>query len=107
MRIIIIRKSVNQITNTNALNQTSLTVYDGANRPFLNVQNWDGTPITAVNWQQACQFPPPSTDTNLCSVTFYDALGRRSASQDPMGNMITFGYDGLGRVITATRTLNQ
>lgn len=31
--------AVDQITTTNALNQTNLTVYDGAKRPFLTVQN--------------------------------------------------------------------
>ena len=32
----------NRITTTNALNQTSLTVYDEINRPVISVANWDG-----------------------------------------------------------------
>ena len=88
-----------QITTTNALNQTSLTVYDGANRPYLTVQNWDGTPI---NSEADCQFPPAQADTNLCSVTYFDALGRRSSSKNPLGQVSDVDYDGLGRVITNT-----
>lgn len=92
----------NQITTTNALNQTSLTVYDGANRPYLTVQNWDGTPI---NSEADCQFPPAQSDTNLCSVTYFDVLGRRSSSKNPMGQISEVAYDGLGRVITSTQYL--
>jgi RHS repeat-associated protein len=94
----------NQVTTTNALNQTSLTVYDAANRPFITVQNWDGTLIEAEN---DCSFPPAQPDTNLCSVTYFDSLGRRSASRDPMGHLTEFAYDGLGRVITTTRYLDS
>ena len=95
--------SGNQITTTNALNQTSLTVYDMANRPYLSVQNWDGTPITG---EADCSFPPTDSDTNVCSVTYYDALGRRSGSKDSMGNLTDYDYDGLGRLITTTRYLD-
>ena len=84
----------NQITTTNALNQTSLTVYDAANRPYLTVQNWDGSPI---NSEADCQFPPAQADTNLCSVIYFDALGRRSSSKNPMGQVSDVAYDGLGR----------
>ena len=93
----------NQTTRTNALNQTSLTVYDEANRPFITVANWDGTPI---NDEADCSFPPAQPDTNLCSVTTFDTLGRRASSKDPMGNMIDFTYDGLGRLTTTTRYLD-
>ncbi|MCP5094729.1 MAG: hypothetical protein GY943_04170 [Chloroflexi bacterium] len=93
-----------QITTTNALNQTSLTVYDDANRPYLTVANWDGTLIDEV---ADCSFPPSKADSNLCSVTYYDDLGRRSNSKDPMGNVIAFAYDDLGRVVTTTRYLDS
>ncbi|MCP4418597.1 MAG: RHS repeat protein, partial [Chloroflexi bacterium] len=92
----------NQITTTNALNQTSLTVYDAANRPFLTVRNWDGTSISSEN---DCSFPPAQSDTNVCSVTYYDTLGRRSSSKDSMGSLTDYEYDGLGRLITTTRYL--
>src|SRR5690606_758468 len=85
----------NQITVTNALEQTSLTVYDDLNRPFLQVANWDGTPIDD---ESDCSFPPAQPDVNLCQVTSYDALGRRSSTQDPLGRLVTLAYDGLGRV---------
>ncbi|MEJ5312662.1 MAG: hypothetical protein WHX52_23095, partial [Anaerolineae bacterium] len=65
-----------QITTTNALGQTSLTVYDTYGRAFLSVANWDGTPITEVD---DCAFPPVQPDTNLCTVTEYD-YDRRSAT---------------------------
>jgi YD repeat-containing protein len=93
----------NQITTTNALNQTSLTVYDDANRPIIRVANWDGTTITQT---AHCSFPPSQPDTNLCTVTGYDVRGRRSSTQDPMGNVTDFGYDVLGRLITTTRYLD-
>jgi hypothetical protein len=70
----------NQITTTNALNQTNLTVYDAVNRPFITVQNWDGSLIESEN---DCSFPPAQADANLCSVTYFDSLGRRSATQAP------------------------
>ncbi|MCP4420835.1 MAG: RHS repeat protein, partial [Chloroflexi bacterium] len=94
----------NQITTTNALNQTSLTVYDAANRPFLTVRNWDGTSISSEN---DCSFPPAQSDTNVCSVTYYDTLGRRSSGKDGMGSLTDYEYDGLGRLITTTRYLDQ
>ncbi|MCK5920960.1 MAG: RHS repeat protein, partial [Methylococcales bacterium] len=90
----------NLITRTNALSQTNLTVYDAANRPYISVANWDGTPIHDPT---DCQFPPQSPDTNLCSVTFFDPLGRRSATQNPLGTRTEFSYDGLGRVVSTTR----
>jgi YD repeat-containing protein len=100
----------NQITTTNTLSQTSLTVYDAANRPVISVANWDGTPIAS---EADCAFPPLQADTNLCTVTYYDpstgsgqARGQRSASKDPMGNETEYGYDALGRVITTTRWLD-
>lgn len=98
-------KAGNQITTTNALNQTTLTVYDAAGRPFLTVSNWDG--ITTIEGAADCQFPPAQPDVNVCAVTFYDSLGRRSASQDGMGNLAEFAYDGLGRLITTTQYLDQ
>ncbi len=91
-----------QITTTNALGQTSLTVYDAYGRAFLSVANWDGAPITGAD---DCAFPPASPDTNLCTVTEYDR-DRRSATRDALGNRTEFGYDALGRVITTTRYLD-
>jgi YD repeat-containing protein len=93
----------NQITTTNALDQTSLTVYDAANRPTIRVANWDGTPITQT---AHCSFPPAQPDTNLCTVTGYDARGQRSSTQDPLGHVTEFGYDAQGRLITTTRYLD-
>ncbi|MGD9101214.1 MAG: hypothetical protein PVF45_12110, partial [Anaerolineae bacterium] len=93
----------NRITTTNALNQTSLSVYDEINRPIINVANWDGTSIAN---EADCSFPPPQPDTNLCTVTYYDERGRRSATKDPMGNLTEYGYDSQGRLITTTRTLS-
>jgi RHS repeat-associated protein len=95
----------NQVTTTNALNQTNLTVYDAANRPFITVQNWDG--VTLIEDEADCSFPPAQPDTNLCRVTYFDNLGRRSAVKDPMGHLTEFAYDGLGRVVTTTRYLDS
>ncbi len=92
-----------QITTTNALNQSSLTVYDAANRPVISVANWDGTPIDE---EADCAFPPAQPDTNLCTVIYYDARGQRSAIKDPLGNEIEYGYDAQGRLITTTRYLD-
>jgi len=92
-----------QETSTNALGQTSLTVYDEIGRPFISVANWDGT--TTITSEANCSFPPAASDTNLCSVTYFDDLGRRSGSKDPMGNETDFAYDDLGRITTTTRYL--
>jgi RHS repeat-associated protein len=103
----------NRITTTNALNQTSLTVYDESNRPIVNVANvrlsahveaWDGTLIID---EADCSFPPAQADSNLCTVTYYDAHGRRSATRDPLGNLTEFDYDSRGRLITTTRYLDD
>jgi len=92
-----------QITATNALNQSSLTVYDEINRPVISVANWDGTPIDE---EADCAFPPTRADTNLCTVIYYDARGQRSAIKDPLGNETKYGYDAQGRLITTTRYLD-
>ncbi len=90
-----------QVTTTNALGQTSLTVYDAYGRAFLSVANWDGAPIADAG---DCAFPPVQPDTNLCTVTEYD-YDRRSATVDALGRRTEFGYDALGRVVTTTRYL--
>lgn len=84
-------------------------MYDSANRPFLTVRNWDGTPISSEN---DCSFPPAVSDTNVCSVTYFDELGRRNSSKDALGNRLTqtdaegndisFLYDELNRMKTST-----
>ncbi|HUM67575.1 MAG TPA: PKD domain-containing protein [Chloroflexota bacterium] len=94
----------NLITTTNALNQTNLTVYDAANRPVIQVTNWDGT--TVIEEETDCHFPPPQPDRNICSVTTYDSLGRQLSSKDALGNVTSYGYDSLGRLVTTTRTLD-
>jgi YD repeat-containing protein len=43
----------------------------------------------------------------LCTFTAYDALGRRASVTDVLGHVTAFAYDGLGRVVTTTRTLDQ
>lgn len=93
----------NLITTTNALNQTSLTVYDTANRFTIQVTNWDGTTIED---ETDCQFPPRQSDTNICSVTTYDGSGRQISGKDALGNITTYEYDSLGRLITTTCTLD-
>ncbi|MCL4872180.1 MAG: hypothetical protein KJ063_24745 [Anaerolineae bacterium] len=91
------------VTTTNALSQTTLTVYDAVGRPFLTVFNWDGSPI---NEAADCQFPPAYPHINVCTLITYDSLGRRSTSQDALGQITEFAYDGLGRLITTTRYLD-
>ena len=81
-----------QISTTNALSQTSLTVYDAAGRPFISVANWDGS---AIDEPGDCDFGPGS-EQNLCTITAYDSLGRRVSVTDPMSNTTRFQYDGLG-----------
>ncbi len=90
------------ITTTNALGQTSLTVYDAQNRPYLTVANWDGTSIQDVS---DCHFPPLQPDVNLCSVSFYNDQGQRTTTQNAMGRITEYGYDDVGRVITTTQYL--
>ena len=98
----------NQTTTTNALNQMSLTVYDAANRPAVRVANWDGvTTIDAAGNGCADTVADPLADVNLCTITVYDALGRRSSAQDPLGNVTEFAYDGLGRLTATTQYNNQ
>lgn len=92
----------NQTVVTNALGQRALTVYDDANRPFINVANWDGTPIFA---ETDCSFPPAQPDVNVCMVTYYDDQNRPESTKDPMGNLADVGYDSQGRVVTTTRYL--
>lgn len=89
---------------TDALGRQTLTVYDAANRPFITVANWDGTPITSV---EDCAFPPLQPDANICTVTLYDNFGRPAATQDALGNIVEMGYDSLGRVITMTLYLDD
>ena len=92
------------ITSTNALGRTSLTVYDAQSRPYIQVQNWDGTPINTI---ADCSFPPVQPDVNLCTVTFFDAQGRGYATQDPMGDRRETGYDDFSRVVTSTQWLDD
>ena len=92
-----------QITTTNTLGQTSLTVYDTYGRAFISVANWDGTSIVTTT---QCSFPPAQPDTNLCTVTEYD-YDRRSATLDALGQRTEYGYDALGRVVTTTRYLDE
>ncbi len=91
------------ITSTNALGQTSLTVYDSQNRPYLSVANWNGAPIVS---DADCSFPPVQSDVNLCTVTLYDPWGRSYGTKNPMGQISTVGYDDVGRVVTATHYLD-
>ncbi len=94
----------NQITTTNALGQTSLTIFDEANRVVGSVQNWSGTdPQTLLT---TCHTLAADRDEDICSFTEYNSFGRRSASIDTMGERTEYGYDAMGRVITTTRTLN-
>ncbi len=90
------------ITQTNALGQTNLAVYDEFNRPMLQVANWDGTLITE---ESDCQIPAEG-DSNLCSITHYDSLGRPDMTINPMGQTVEFSYDSLSRVMTTTRYLD-
>ena len=92
------------VQTTNPLSQTELTVYDGVGRPFLTVQNWDGT--TSIADENDCIFPAADAEHNICRFTTYDALGRRSTVTDPLGNVTTTLYDGAGRTVTTTRTLD-
>ncbi|MCA9923643.1 MAG: VCBS repeat-containing protein [Anaerolineales bacterium] len=98
-----------RITTKNAVGQQTLTVYDELNRPFLTVAGWDGATVNGlpvIDGEEECSFPPDNPDENLCSVTYYDALGRRSSVKDVMGNMTEFGYDGLSRQESTTRYLD-
>ncbi len=94
----------NRVTVTNALSQTNLTVYDEANRPIVEVANWDGS--TVITQAAHCSFPPARPDTNLCTVTGYDERGRHSAITDTLGHVTEYGYDKQGRLITTTRYLD-
>lgn len=93
----------NQTVVTNPLGQRTLTVYDGMNRPFIRVTNWDG--VTTISDAADCQFPPQEPDSNLCTVTLYDEQGRPTATIDPLGNQTEMAYDSFGRVVTTTRYL--
>lgn len=95
----------NQTVITNTLGQMNLTVYDAAQRPIIQVTNWDGTSTT---WPDDCAetASEPDATENLCTFTSYDSLGRRASTTDAMGHVTEFAYDGLGRVITTTRYLD-
>ena len=93
-----------QITTTNALDQTSLTVYDSQSRPFLSVANWDG--LTLITNESHCSFAAGPRDGNVCTVTYYDDLGRRAATKNGLGQITEYGYDALGRQTSTTRYLN-
>jgi RHS repeat-associated protein len=98
----------NQITVTNALTQTSLTVYDSANRPAIQVQNWNGAVISTTDTTNCADTAAdPTAIVNLCTFTGYDGLGRRAVVTDTMGLTTTFEYDGLGRLVTSTRFLDS
>ena len=96
----------NQTVVTNTLGQMNLTVYDTAQRPIIQVTNWDGTSTT---WPDDCAntASEPDATENLCTFTSYDSLGRRASTTDVMGHVTEFAYDGLGRVITTTRYLDS
>ncbi len=92
-----------QTSVTNALGQTSLTVYDEQSRPVVSVANWDGT--TPIQSEADCAFPPAQADTNVCQVTYYDANGRRVATKNALGQLTDYGFDSLGRTDETTRYL--
>jgi RHS repeat-associated protein len=96
----------NQTVVTNTLGQMNLTVYDTAQRPIIQVTNWDGTSTT---WPDDCAdtVSEPEATENLCTFTSYDSLGRRADMTNALGHMVEFAYDGLGRVITTTRYLDN
>lgn len=97
----------NRTVTTNAKQQRSLTVYDSANRPVVQVQNWDGTTVIEADGTGCADTAANhNADENLCSVTAYDALGRRASVTDVLGKVTEFSYDGLGRVVTTTRYLD-
>ncbi|MDA0244225.1 MAG: hypothetical protein OT477_12480 [Chloroflexi bacterium] len=93
-----------QQTTTNALDQTSLTVYDTQSRPFISVANWDR--VTVIANESHCSFAAGPRSSNICTVTDYDPLGRRSATKNGLGQITEYGYDALGHQTSTTRYLN-
>ena len=93
-----------QITTTNALNQTNLTVYDHANRPVVQVTNWDG--VATISPSGSGCASDPTTTQNICVETTYDTLGRTSLVLDLLDRATLYTYDGLGRVLTTSYSID-
>ena len=73
----------------------------------IQVSHWDeSTTILADGTGCADTVSNPEATENLCTVSSYDALGRRASSTDVLGQVTEYAYDGLGRLITTTRYLD-
>jgi RHS repeat-associated protein len=83
----------NVITQTDALGRVTRTWYDSLNRPITVTHNYTTTGLS-------------DDQTNLTTVTAYDASGNAVASRDPLGRVATFGYDKLNRLISTTNALS-
>jgi RHS repeat-associated protein len=83
----------NQEIVTDTLGRMTTFEYDALNRVVTTTANYDpGGPITS--------------DTNVQMFVTYDPTGNRTATTDARGQMTTYEYDPLNRVITTTNALD-
>ncbi|MCC6192206.1 MAG: hypothetical protein IT318_24510 [Anaerolineales bacterium] len=75
------------VTQTDELGRLTVTQYDALGRPVTVTVNYvDGV------------YSGAQPDTDLTTLTTYDAAGNRVQTQDPKGILTRFGYDLLGQL---------
>ena len=89
--------------------QTSFTVYDGLNRIIRTVSNY--VPTLGINdpylHSRADFTHGQNNDQNLITETTYNERGFAKSQIDTLGNVMLYGYDDSGRLVTSVQNASQ
>lgn len=84
----------NLIVTTDPLGRQSRTFYDLLNRTAGTIKNWDGSMTLAT-----CQFPPTTSDQNLCTRYQYDDVSNQILMTDTVGHQTYTFYNEVNRAV--------
>jgi len=89
--------------------QTSLTVYDGLNRVIRTIGNY--VSVLGINdpylHPRADFTHGQNNDQNLITETTYNERGFAKNQIDTLGNVMLYGYDDGGRLVTSVQNASQ